>query len=192
MMIVMMMVLIVLMMSMMIGMSIMVIMMIIIITIRYIIVGVQQLWHDICDYAMEDINKNSRQNSTKLLNKTTISNSISAAVLEHRFASFVRAGITNRNVILNRFKNIEHGITSQNKTNKGVTTSIVENTGRVTTSIVENTGREITSIVGNTGQEITSIVENAGEVTPDPISKDSRKVTWGKNRRSLKRREVRF
>lgn len=119
---------------------------------------------------MEDINKNSRQNSTKLLNKTTISNNISASVLEHRFASLVRAGITNRNVILNRFKSIEHGITNQNKTNKGVTTSIVENTGR----------------------EITSIVENAGEVTTDPISKDSRKVTWGKNRRSLKRREVRF
>jgi len=149
--------------------------MIIILTIRYIIVGVQQLWHDICDYAMEDINKNSRQNSTKLLNKTTISNSISAAVLEHRFASLVRAGITNRNVILNRFKSIEHGTTNQNKTNKGITTSIVENTGRVTTSIEENTGQE-----------------NAGEVTTDQISKDSRKVTWGKNRRSLKRREVRF
>jgi len=187
MMIVMMMVLIVLMMSMMIGMSIMVIIMIIILTIRYIIVGVQQLWHDICDYAMEDINKNSRQNSTKLLNKTTISNSISASVLEHRFASLVRAGITDRNVILNRFKSIEHGITSQNKTNKGVKKS-----GRVTTSIVENTGRVTTSIVGNTGREITSIEENAGEVTTDPISKDSRKVTWGKNRRSLKKREVRF
>lgn len=145
-------------------------MMIIILTIRYIIVGVQQLWHDICDYAMEDINKNSLQNSTKLLKKTTISNSISAAVLEHRFASLVRAGITNRNVILNRFQNIEHRSTSQNKTNKGVITSIVENTGR----------------------EITSIIENAEGVTTDPIRKDSRKVTWGKNRRSLKRREVRF
>ena len=177
----MMMVLLVLKKSMMIDMSIIVIMMIIILLIRYIIVGVQQLWHDICDYAMEDINKNSRQNSTKLLNKTKISSSISAAVLEHRFASFVRAGITNRNVILNRFKSIEHETTSQNKTNKGVTTSIVENTGRVTTSIV-----------GNTGREITSIVENAGDVTTDLISKDSRKVTWGKNRRSLKRREVRF
>ena len=183
----MMMVLLVLMKSMMIDMSIIVIMMIIILLIRYIIVGVQQLWHDICDYAMEDINKNSRQNSTKLLNKTKISSSISAAVLEHRFASFVRAGITNRYVILNRFKSIEHETTSQNKTNKGVTTS-----GWVTTSIVENTGRVTTSIVGNTGREITSIVENAGDVTTDLISKDSRKVTWGKNRRSLKRREVRF
>ena len=138
------------------------------------ILGVQQLWHDICDYAMKDTNIiNSRQNSPKQLNKTTISNtSISAAVLEHRFASFVRAGVTNRNVIINRFKSTEEGTTSRNKTTEGVTTSIVEN------KVAEGV--------------ITSVVENTEGVTTGPISNDSRRVTWGKNRRSLKRREVEF
>ena len=151
----------------------------------YNIIGVQQLWHDICDYAMKDTNIiNSRQNSPKQLNKTTISNrSISAAVLEHRFASFVRAGVTNRNVIINRFKSSEEGTTSRNKTTEGVTTSNVEN---------KVAGGVITSIVENTEGVTTSIVETTEGVTTGPISNDSRKVTWGKNRRSLKRREVEF